>query len=496
MKGKHLLALGLIACCCLAQARPFEGPLRPGTVNPRYFTDDSGRAIYLTGSHTWENFQDIVSKDDEALFDYEAYIDMMAANGHNFMRFWMWEQSRMGPWSSKTIEMGPMPYVRTGPGLANDGLPKFDLTRFNPDYFERMRERLIAARERGIYAAVMLFQGWCLNRRPDSADSGDPYPYLPVHADNNINGVSAPESAHDFDDQATLHSLAISPELLAVQEAYVRKVVETVNDLDNVLYEVINEGGSIEWQHHIIELVKQIESGLPRQHPVGMTYRWHPPHPNEALFTSPADWISPADEPFEGKVGETSVTFSYKENPPPADGRKVVVTDTDHLWGHGGAYRWVWKSFLRGLNPIFMDPWAPLPGEKDVEKTTPWLHDWGGISKDDRDYPEWALLRRHMGYTREFAERVDLVNMAPRGDLVSTGYCLAYPDHEYIVYFPESAEARVDLRGASGEFAVEWFIPLLNQTVEGPRPVHGGDFVRINPPVSLDAVLYLRKTKQ
>src|SRR5690242_6729740 len=34
------------------------GPLRVLASNPRYFTDGSGRAILLTGSHTWSNFQD------------------------------------------------------------------------------------------------------------------------------------------------------------------------------------------------------------------------------------------------------------------------------------------------------------------------------------------------------------------------------------------------------------------------------------------------------
>jgi len=25
---------------------------------------------------------------------------------------------------------------------------------------------------------------------------------------------------------------------------------------------------------------------------------------------------------------------------PPSDGRRVILTDTDHLWGAGGNYRW------------------------------------------------------------------------------------------------------------------------------------------------------------
>ncbi len=32
-----------------------RGPLRVLPGNPRYFTDGSGKAIYLTASHTWSN---------------------------------------------------------------------------------------------------------------------------------------------------------------------------------------------------------------------------------------------------------------------------------------------------------------------------------------------------------------------------------------------------------------------------------------------------------
>ena len=41
-----------------------------------------------------------------------------------------------------------------------DEKPKFDLTRFNPDYFDRMREHIQAAKARGMYVSVMLFEGW------------------------------------------------------------------------------------------------------------------------------------------------------------------------------------------------------------------------------------------------------------------------------------------------------------------------------------------------
>jgi len=42
---------------CLPQT-PDMGPLTVHPTNPRYFADGNGNVVYLTGSHTWTNFQD------------------------------------------------------------------------------------------------------------------------------------------------------------------------------------------------------------------------------------------------------------------------------------------------------------------------------------------------------------------------------------------------------------------------------------------------------
>lgn len=288
----------------------------------------------------------------------------------------------------------------------------------------------------------------------------------------------------------------IAPELLRIQEAYVAKIIETVNDLDNVLFEIINEGGGTEWQYLFINFIKQAESKMPKQHPVGMTHRGDPKLPNQVLFDSPADWISPNAVPHPWRNGDSIINSSYKTNPPAADGKKVIITDTDHLWGHGGNHQWVWKSFLRGLNPIFMDPWDPLPGKEDEQKSEGWIFLKGGITKDDRNYPDYALIRKSMGYSRQYANRVNLVNMTPQGILSSSGYCLANPGNEYLFYFPESGEAMIDLRNAEGEYVIEWFIPLINRTVVGKSTIKGGSRIKLEPPTSLDALLYLKKKSQ
>lgn len=53
------------------------GPLRVNPANPRYFTDGSGRAIYLTGSHTWSDFMDSGTTDPPTVFDYTAFLDFL-----------------------------------------------------------------------------------------------------------------------------------------------------------------------------------------------------------------------------------------------------------------------------------------------------------------------------------------------------------------------------------------------------------------------------------
>ena len=43
------------------------------------------------------------------------------------------------------------------------------------------------------------------------------------------------------------------------QAAYIRKVIDTLNDLDNVLYEVTNEGGNKDWDRFVVDTVHAYE---------------------------------------------------------------------------------------------------------------------------------------------------------------------------------------------------------------------------------------------
>ena len=452
-----------------ALAQSASGPLRPHPENPRYFADASGKAVYLTGSHTWNTLQDVESATSASLFDFSAYLDFLERHHHNFIRLWRWEQAAWDltasfPFdtdSKKVLAVAPHPWPRTGGGSAFDGRPRFDLEQFDTAFFERLLHRVQAAGRRGIYVSVMLFEGWELSNM-----SWESHPFNKA---NNANGVDGDPNADGRG--LEVHTLAL-PAVLRLQEAYVRRVIDTVGSCDNVLFEIANESGaySTEWQYHMIRYVKDYEATRPSRHPVGMTFQWakgsSDPVTDTMLFEGPADWISPRRD---GKDGET-----YRTDPPVADGRKIVLLDTDHLWGIGGNVGWVWKSFLRGYNPIFMDPYD----NKVLGKVQP---------------SQWDPLRQALGQTRRLADRLDLAALTPQPELASTRYCLARAGQEYVVFLPEGGRARVDLSG-SGKLSVEWVHPVDGTRTPGAS-VAGGQPREFEAPFAGAAVLHLWKER-
>lgn len=455
--------------------REIRGPLKRHPTNPRYFSDDGKRVVYLTGSHTWANFQDILLTGlREEILDYDSYLDVLESYNHNFFRLWMFENSAWAAWTMDKITFSPLPFARTGPGTALDGLPKFNLDQWNEDYFIQLRERVIKAGKKGMYIAVMLFQGWSVNK-PVITKGGKPWEGHPFNKSNNINGVDGEIVNSDGLDAYSLNIPSVS----SYQEAYVRKVIDSVNDLDNVLYEIVNEIDSTEaackWQYQMINCIKEYETTLPKQHPVGMTIPWDGINSqnNNELYNSPADWISPC----------VSENEDYKDNPPAGDGRKVIITDTDHLWGHGGNIGWVWKSFLRGLSPIFMDPLLSIPGRLVNG-------DYAASDLNRRDYPEWEPIRINMGYTLKYAERINLSKMCPSMELASSGYCLANPGHEYLVYLPECNEVEINLGNTEHTYHLEWFEPGSGAIKDGGMICTAGKNKFVSPYKS-DSVLYV-----
>jgi hypothetical protein len=491
---------------------PAAGPLVVSEANPRYFTVASGdttgeRVVYLTGSHIWNNFHDglgpgVDCAETPEQNDYDAYLAFLKDHGHNFIRLWRWEQFKsQAAGGAFHLCMSPQPWPRTGSGTATDSKPKFDLSTFDPAYFDRLRERVIAAGDQGIYVAVMFFDGWGLHLspRPDNV-AGHPF-----HAANNVNGIGIASLA-DY------QVLPLDPQIQELQEAYIRKVVDAVHDLPNVLYEIANEsagggtldpafaealgipaselapGDSTEWQYWVIDVIKRYEQQMGYdKHPIGMTMQYPVPDQarvNDPLFQSPADWISPGfdDQPVPTFPGGRASRWYV--DPPASDGTKVIISDTDHYAPGLGDALWAWKSFLRGHNPILMDF-----GIIDVANP---LDPSLGVPP----YESFEAARYAMGDTLRFAERMDLGGMEPRGDLSSTNYVLANPGEEYLVLQPSETTEPFTLVLEAGAYTVEWFSVNSRETMEGATVTDPSDastsfkapFADTGP-----AVLYLQR---
>lgn len=200
-------------------------------------------------------------------FDIERHLHDTAERGINYTRlFTLFRelQSAANPYSTCKPESIDYiaPFARVGRARALDMQPKYDLEQWSEEFLERLHRFLSTASQCGVIVELVLFsntygsEGWSLN---------------PLHSANNLNGT---ESIPWYQYNTLRH-----PVLLHYQEAYLRRMVQEINRYDNLIIEICNEpGGGLgiadspepeevnAWLNHMIGLVREIESGLPKQH--------------------------------------------------------------------------------------------------------------------------------------------------------------------------------------------------------------------------------------
>jgi hypothetical protein len=465
--------------------------------NPAYFQDTStGKAVFL---HGYDHFRSLQEFDNKGIppLDFDAFLAQLEYFNHNFLRLWVWEHFwrrsddyEGRPAGEENGVLSPHVYQRTGPGTAIDGQPMFDLHAFDQTYFDRLRHRVITAGESGIWVSVMLFQGWSIQGRGTHANTQ--WEGHPLNIRNNINGI---DGDYDQDGRGWEVHTRINPKVNVIHDAYVRKIIDTVGDLDNVLYEISNETIATEvsgachhvthvrdWAYHLINLIH----GYERQrgygpHPVGISsLRPLPGDPlsvdwNPYLFESPAEYGSPNGTRWTGNE-------HWKKDPPAATGEKVIIADTDHIHpgsqGGPGMRSWQWRTFTRGhsLNAVGGDP------EQDE----------GYVTLDDSATMQ-AMAR--------YVDMVDLARMKPHNLLSSTRYCLADPGHAYIVYQPSkglegsSQGFPFELELESGTFHYEWFNTETNRIAQTGESQWEAGISTFTPPFNAHAVLFLKRQR-
>jgi len=436
-------------------------PLEVSTTNARYFADSSGKPVYLSGFHTWANVQDGDVTYPPATFGWSAYLSALLSYGCNFTELWCHEMIR--GWSdTDDVYFLPDRYERTGPGTANDGQDKYDVTKINQDYLDRLRSRAVDCFNNGIYACVMLFDGWCTESK---GWAGNPFTYHPYELANNINSLDGDTNNDTEGYEVQYHT---GNNALTYEENLVAAILDTLGDLPNVFYNVANEStGSAEntaWQEHMMDYIRtyQTANGLLTQL-VGFTKQY--PNASSATIKSSSADFGAYDTDYAGA-------------PYDGDG-PVSVYDTDHTFGLTDTYAWIWESLCDGHGGAW------------------YMDEWDGVcyGADTRNDATYILIRDNLGYALTL---FNLLNnpllMTPQPSLSSSGFCLAR-DHatagEYVCYYDGSSTFTLDLTNATGTLNIRW-LRTSDGTVQDSATVSGGDVRTLTPPWTGKVVAYVR----
>jgi parallel beta helix pectate lyase-like protein len=270
-------------------------------------------------------------------------------------------------------------------------------------------------------------------------------------------------------------------------EAYARDLVEAVGSYPNVIYEIGNEldtqsldGGTVgAFAASMVTAINNEQSiqGFTPRRMVGIS-----DFKADNTFNTNAATVSfllGSQADFVG-IGFSQRTFQPCWVNPDYAGVKVSIPDTDHISPYQCDHKWAWRIFLTGGNPILLDGNAFTANFSVPDNPA---DTFGANATYD--------ARSRMGDTRSFAIRMRLDMVVPHPELSTTGYALAWPGNQYLVYQPGTGSFNVTL--TAGDYTVEWFNPVEHTTTTTTLTASGGA-QSFSTPLNAghDAVLFLK----
>lgn len=462
---KHIALAAIVALSVSAAAKAHE-PLSLHSDNPRYFLFREKPTV-LIGST--EHYGAVLNLD----FNFIAYLDELRSHELNLTRAFSGAYCEApGNFNIKGNTLAPAagrlicPWARSDqPGYAGGGA-KFDLDRWDPAYFERLKTFVREAGTRGIVVELVLFcpfyeeSMWALS---------------PLNAKNNVNGVGAVE-------RTTVYRLEDAA-LGRVQDALVRKLVEELNEFDNLYYEICNEpyfgGVTLAWQRHIAEVLTDAEKALPRRHLIAQNIanasaKIEQPDPNVSIFNF--HYATPPDAVAEnfalGKpLGDDETGFRGGED------ITYRAEGWDFLLAGGAVYDNLDYSFTTDHEDGTARPEAPGGGGRE--------------------------LRRQLGILNRFMKSFDLPRMKPDTAVVAGGLpekatlrVLSDPGKAYACYLRGGGEAKLRLKLPAGRYRVEWLHPRTGTSEAGGDITVGAEAIELSAPTyESDIALAIRAQK-
>lgn len=416
-----VFAMVMGSCGGGGEIRPAENysPLALSAENPHYLSFRGKPTLLITSG---EHYGSVLNLD----FDYAVYLRTLRAAGLNHTRVWAGTYREIpGSFGITDNSLAPLPgrylcpWARSStPGYSQGG-NKFDLAKWDDQYFARLKDFMRLASSLGIVVELNL---WCPNY--DEAL----WKASPLNESNNVNQVGACGK----DETYTLRH----PDLVAIQEATTRKLVQELRGFDNLYFEICNEpyfgGVTLEWQNHIADVIVEAEKDLPAKHLVSQNIangraKVEKVHPAVAIlnfhYAVPPDAVK-MNYLLDKVIGENETGFRGKED---------VLYRTegwDFILAGGGLYNNLDYSFTtKNSGGTFLDYSSPGGGN--------------------------PTLRKQLGILARFIRGFEFVRMMPQDSVVRSvslaglrSRCLAEPGRQYAFYF--------HLPPGSGDFSVRW----------------------------------------
>jgi len=314
---RYVLLVSLVASGLGAE------PIKLHPDNPHYYLFRGKPTILITSA---EHYGGVVNGD----FDSAAYFDTLKAYGMNYTRIYpgflfepmgkFMKGNTLGAKPSRLV----LPWARSNkPGYPLGG-NLFDLDKWNPEFFVRLKDFVAKAGERGIVVEICFY----------NAQYGDTWPMSPLYYENNIQG----EGQCDYEDAQTLKHA----DVVRREDDYVHKITQEVNAYDNVILEICDEpyltGTPIElagpWIAHNVEVIKKAESGLPNKHLIAQQIEGpmggpcdFTAHPDVSVIVTQYAW----EGSHEQMGGLMALDYEYDKN------RPIDFNETDYYptWYQG-----------------------------------------------------------------------------------------------------------------------------------------------------------------
>jgi hypothetical protein len=452
---------------------PSWAPIALHPANPHYFLWRDQPTILVTSG---EHYGALLNLD----FDYLRYFDTLAVDGLNHTRTFSGvyrELPESFGISDNPLAPRPLQYIcpwaRSDQPGYKDGGNKFDLTKWDPAYFSRLRDFMTAAQERGIVVEFNLF---CTMYKDEL------WEVCPLNTLNNVNGIGTCPREEVF---ALKHD-----DLTQVQLAFVRKVVSELKSFDNVYFEICNEpyfhGVTLEWQYRIADEIVEAEKEFARKHLISRNVA-----NGQALVEKPHPAVSILN--FHYCVPPDVVAMNYHLD------RAIGENETGFRGSDDLLYRGeAWAFLLAGgalYNNLDYSFTPEHPGGTFLDYQSP-----GGGS---------AALRKQLGVLKSFLGDLDFVQMKPQADVVKstspklTSYALVNPGKAYAVYLhtplpkkPKDisehrltdATAVVEIELPPGKYRTKW-VSTQNGLGDESEPIeHDGGTMELTSPVFSDDI--------